>query len=133
MARLLRWFIIIPFAYLAACLVGGLCTSAAIYGFRSAPFLTMPEGRFLALGLTATAAVVLAIPALVAIVLAEIRGWRSLSFWAAFGGGIVLVGAVVGSALGMPSPAGPLIFGGVIGGFVYWAIAGRNAGSLRAP
>ena len=129
MRRLLRFLVVIPVAYIAACLSGGLFITAAIYDFRSLIFLTSSEGRGFALTGMAFAAAVLAIPTLVAIILAELRGLRSPVFWAAYGGGLGLIATVLAAAFGMNLPA--FIVGGAIGGLVFWAMAGRKAGTLR--
>ncbi|MGU3401436.1 hypothetical protein ACLBWS_17145 [Brucellaceae bacterium D45D] len=77
------------------------------------------------------------LPTVVAVIIAEIRGYRSSIFYAIFGGviGLASAGAIVPfndsrdfsymSLLVLASACA-----GIVGGFVYWLIAGRNAGRL---
>ncbi len=80
------------------------------------------------------------LPTVVIVILAEIRGYRSSLFYAIFGGviGLASAGAI------MPfndsrdfSHMSLLVLAtacaGIVGGFVYWLIAGRNAGKLTSP
>jgi hypothetical protein len=73
------------------------------------------------------------LPAAIAIVLAESFGWRSILFY-------LLAGGLIGAAaihLTMQSgvfdfadrPNVALLAAGFVGGFVYWLIAGRRAGT----
>ena len=81
-------------------------------------------------------------PSLVAIVLAELGGWRLLRIYVLVGIAVALLtyNAGIGewmfgpSEYGFPSDMQDIIIGGgVIGGLVYWAIAGRTAGRAKAP
>src|SRR5437588_5692739 len=97
-----------------------------------------PDERITALAV-GMSAIVISIgalwPAMLAIALAEGFRWRSVLFYAAVGG-----------VLGLASMLGPdlhvapaqsefsthlreiMTGAGIVGGFVYWALAGRNAG-----
>ncbi|MCP4384800.1 MAG: hypothetical protein GY798_25875 [Hyphomicrobiales bacterium] len=79
-------------------------------------------------------------PALVAIVLAEAFGWRSVFYWLAVGGGIGLAGRLyTAPAAALPDNGEHIALhlgAGFVGGLVYWLIAGRLAGisgSTRQP
>jgi hypothetical protein len=72
-------------------------------------------------------------PALVAIVVAEVLGWRSLYYYLAAGG---LIGAVAWQATGYwdgldfaDHLLALCLAAGFAGGFVYWLAAGRDAGA----
>jgi hypothetical protein len=79
------------------------------------------------------------VAALLVIVLAEALRLRSPLFYAA-AGGLGLVILYYGLGLAERGPGGDALVGreveimagaGIAGGFVYWAIAGRNAGAWR--
>lgn len=76
-------------------------------------------------------------PALILIVLGEIRGWRSSLPYCI--GGLVIGLLALGTGMflvvnGQPFSGGTALMtgafagAGVVGGFVYWLVAGRNAG-----
>ena len=72
------------------------------------------------------------LPALLVVVLAEIFAWRSLFVYLAAGGLIGILGKQTTIAWGGLDFANDLftlcLAGGFAGGFVYWLIAGRDAG-----
>ena len=80
-------------------------------------------------------AAVVAIPAFVIIILAELFRWRSVFFY-------LIASALIGLAVGLASAdqmeaqrenaAALLAAVGAVGGFVYWLIAGRSAGFTGA-
>jgi len=79
------------------------------------------------------------VPAMLIIALAEGLRLRSPLFYAAVGGA-GLVGLYYALGLAERAPGGEVLVGrdleimagaGIAGGFVYWAIAGRNAGAWR--
>lgn len=81
------------------------------------------------------------LPAFLVIALAEAFCVRSVLFYAA-AGGVGLVALYYGLGLGERGEAGGLLVGreleimagaGIAAGFVYWAIAGRNAGLGANP
>jgi hypothetical protein len=77
------------------------------------------------------AGTIAALPALVIIAIAELRGWRSLSKHVAAGGFIGLVTGLAATG-GQDGSLEAMIAGvlaGLCGSFFYWAIAGRNAGN----
>ena len=80
-------------------------------------------------------AAIVAIPAFVVIILAELFRWRSVFFY-------LIVSALIGLAIGLvqvdrmephrENAAALLAAVGAVGGFVYWLIAGRSAGFTGA-
>jgi hypothetical protein len=132
----LRILLVIPLAFMTACLAAGGFVVLAAYGIGTDTVGGIAEagpGELLVLVVTA-AAVVGAfsfVPALAAIALAEAFGWRSLIFY-------LLAGCAVGFAavaLLVPperalSDADARLFlaAGAVAGLVYWLVAGRTAG-----
>jgi len=81
-------------------------------------------------------------PSLVAIALAELNGWRLLRIYGLVGIAIALFtyNAGIGDWMFGPSEYGfphdmqdIIIGGGLVGGVIYWAVAGRTAGRTKAP
>lgn len=77
------------------------------------------------------------IPAVIIIILAEARGYRELLFYCVAGAliGLAAAGATVpfSSSSGLPEMSiwiAATTGAGIVGGFVYWLLAGRNAGRL---
>lgn len=156
MNTFLRLFFLAPVAYMLACIAGaGVIVFALVRGFDPPPagvelFAMMAPA-------TIAAGAVAVLPGLVAIVLAETFGWRSLFYWLAVGGVIALVviaspGLVATTQAvalfvvylaWVPRPVPldslpaadfvtTLLAAGFVGGFVYWALAGRWSG-LNGP
>lgn len=80
------------------------------------------------------------LPAIILILLAEIRGYRSSLFYALFGGviGLASAGAAFPFTDSREFAHMSLVVlatacAGIVGGFVYWLIAGRNAGKFTSP
>ena len=132
MRAVIRLFFVIPIAFVLACIAAGLVFVVAVIGIGpDAAYLVdrLPETLVLAAGVSAVAGGFGAVPALVAILVAEIFGWRSLILYLVAG----LVAGLTAAAATTPAPdmaVGTQIFlaAGAVGGFVYWALAGRNAG-----
>ncbi len=133
MNLLFRILVVIPVAYILACLVAGLLVLLATIGVgEDGSYLrTYPrETLLLASALAAWAGAFACIPALVAILMAEAFGWRSLLFYLLAGGAIGLgyawtfeeTDAAAGSS-------GPELYlaAGLVGGLTYWLLAGRSA------
>ena len=75
-------------------------------------------------------AVLTALPALAVIIYAERTGRRSLLFYGlACGGTALILGAAV--ARGVVTDTAIITLGGLAAGLVYWALAGRKAGTAR--
>ena len=81
-------------------------------------------------------------PALVLIVISEVRGWKSSLPYCIGGLLIGLLAIGTGSlftvtdqqmATGIALMVGAFACSGIVGGFVYWLIAGRNAGKFILP
>ncbi len=72
------------------------------------------------------------LPALIAIVLAEAFGWRSVFYWLAVGGGIGLAANALSSFIDAPEYVDYRLAlhlaAGFVGALVYWLIAGRFSG-----
>jgi hypothetical protein len=122
----LKRFLIIVVAYVLTVFVAALGGSLAIHASSSGTmaFVGILGFAGIIIGMFAT------IPSVVLIMIAEYFGIRSLWYYAAIAviAGVVLARVfvnetwmlVVGAALG------------VVCGAVYWAVAGRNAGSLKS-
>ena len=72
------------------------------------------------------------LPAVIAVVLAEVFRWRSVFIWLGLGGGLGWIGYDAVGHLADPRLAAdgvvPFLAAGFVGGFVYWLIAGRLSG-----
>ncbi|MGQ7793062.1 hypothetical protein ACUN0C_11695 [Faunimonas sp. B44] len=137
MRVVLRLFLLLPLAYVGACLAGGFFLVFAVIGLG-------PDGAYLGahraetvllvLGVAATAGAVAAVPALAAILAAEAFGIRSMLYY-------LLVGAAIGFGAGLfmqgegaLAAADARLFAatGTVAGLAFWLIAGRGAG-MRQP
>lgn len=130
MPALLRVLFIIPFAYVAACIAAGLTVAAGLYDFGGDPdFVVRGFAVGAAIVIAGFAGAYAAIPMLVAIVFAEIFRWRSFFFWAPFGGAVGLASGLLRQT-STPDEATTMlcVAAGLVGGALYWAIAGRGAG-----
>lgn len=132
MTALLRILILDPLAWVAACIAFGVTVAFAAFGAQSEPQMVGLSVGF-ATGMTLTAGVFSFLPALVAILLAEAFGWRSVFYWLAVGGGIGLAGHGLTGFLDTPGWGDDRLLAvlgaGFVGGLVYWLIAGRLAGT----
>jgi hypothetical protein len=144
MALLGRIFVVI-FAYLAACLVAALVLIVASRSAEWDEFLvfSMQVGTFWPLvGVAAAAvAVLMLIPAMLFVALAEGFGWQSVFVYAGVGIALALSSLVGFVFYDLPVPADSMVTperealaaAGIAGGLVYWLIAGRKAGAWRSP
>jgi hypothetical protein len=133
---LIRILVVIPLAYVAACIAAGASIVVALYDFGGDPDFVM-EGfaAGAAIVIAAFAGAYAALPMLVAIAFAEILGWRSFFFWAPLGGAVGLAIGVL-HQVGLPDQATTMLCAaaGVVAGAVYWVIAGRRSGvAVRSP
>lgn len=135
--------LVILFALFIAVLIAGI---ALAVGVMVPDFVTVTTDpiehfQFIAFSFLATNIVMAAafVPALVLVGLAETFDIRSV-FYYAFGGGAVALIAFFGSDIRFEETTDmpPVAFGlqlvvaaGIIAGFVYWIIAGRNAGRWK--
>jgi hypothetical protein len=144
MALIVRIFVIV-FALIVACMAAGVALAIGVM-LPDWPY-TDPFERMVffsvAFFATSFAGAVAFLPALLAIAVAEALRLRSFLYYAACGAVISLLGYYgsdvsarledttdiepVGHALQLAAAAG------IIGGLVYWLIAGRSAGRWREP
>ncbi len=135
MTALLRILILDPLAYVVACIAAGATIAIALFGVGSDPDVV---GLFVGTGVGVTfyAGAFSFLPALIAIVLAEAFGWRSVFYWLAVGGGIGLAANALTGFVGAPEFADYRLVlhlaAGFVGALVYWLIAGRLSGVNRA-
>ena len=125
-------------AILAAYVVASLVASAVMVTIWVRPdvsdFLGTNPHRGAIWGLFLFTAVIVAVltalPALLVIIYAERVGYRSLLFYCLTCGGTALIvgGAVARGAL---TDWAIITIAGLVAGLVYWALAGRKAGSAR--
>jgi hypothetical protein len=129
MRLLLRILVLIPVGFVAALLAGCAVLLAAERGGPIDAFFWV-----FALWFAVHAGAYVAVPSFVAIVFAELFGWRSLVFWALIGGAIGAAPLLFGPWLaGVADPhLAAFATAGVIGGAVYWLIAGRSSGLAEA-
>jgi hypothetical protein len=134
MADFLRLLFLVPLGYLAAVVAAALTILAGWYGHDAGAIASdvVATGAVIGVGFWVVAEVgaLAAVPALIAIVLAELFRWRSVFFYLAVGGGLGLLASPLGGADGSPVL---LLAAGFVGGFAYWFVAGRLAGVAAAP
>ena len=136
MRATLRILVVIPLAFMAACVAAGGFVVIAAYGAGTDTVGGLSEATAAELVVLVISAALIvgafsALPALVAIVLAETFAWRSLLFY-------LLAGCAVGFAavallvppqrLMSDTDARLFLAAGAVAGAVYWLIAGRSAG-----
>jgi hypothetical protein len=123
----------VPLGFIAACVAAGVMATFGVFGAEY--FDIDVIGYYIAsvVAMTFWAGTIAFLPAAIAIVLAESLGWRSALYY-------LLVGGLIGAAaihLTTQSgvfdfadrPNAALLAAGFVGGFVYWLIAGRLAGT----
>jgi hypothetical protein len=76
------------------------------------------------------------LPFAAAVALAETRGLKSVLWWLALGAALGIAAHLLVAFTGDPGRGASRLLAflaaGVVGGFVYWAVAGRNAGAGSA-
>jgi hypothetical protein len=127
-----RILVLIPLGFVLACFASGGFLVLAVIG-ADGTTLTAYGGEtlLLVLGTTAFVGGLAALPALVAIVAAEIFAFRTVVFHVLAGAAIGLAAHLLGPVGQQPiSGAGAQLFlaTGCVGGLVYWLVAGRSAG-----
>jgi hypothetical protein len=135
-ATLLRLLFLVPLGYIVACVAAGLMLAFGLFGYAPDP-----EHRFFftasVVVWTFWAGAAAFVPAIVAIVLAEIFGWRSILYWLAIGGGIGLVAERVAGryhSLDFSDRRTIVLLAACfVGAFAYWLIAGRLSGTGPEP
>ena len=145
MIAILRILLLLPLGFIAACLAAGAVLLLALAGgpegwqaLRADFALGEENGLFVMAGGFAglVIAALVAVPAFIVILLAELFAWRSIFFYLAAGALIGLSGSVIPIEEVFPQAEANMTMlaaAGLVGGFVYWLIAGRSAGFVRAP
>jgi hypothetical protein len=147
---LLARILVVVFTFLVACVVATVVVTLVVVLPASESIDPYPEpyGFAFVLGLAAmlvslyTILAYATLPAMLVIALAEGIGLRSVLFYA-FAGAMLGCGSVYGWDLQLLQQHLEDDLGGrrleiaaaigIVGGFVYWALAGRNAGAWRKP
>jgi hypothetical protein len=143
--KVVRRLVVVIAAYVVATTAAAVAMIAASLLRAGVAGNDMPDLFPSALWLTAGAVVVVttaaALPSLVAIALAEWLGWRLLRIYVIGGIAIALLtynGSLAERLLGeigwdFPSEMQDIIIGGgIVGGVIYWATAGRSAGRAKS-
>jgi hypothetical protein len=128
---LLRILIVIPFGYVAGCMAAGIFAVLSVYDLSGDSGFAM-EGFLIGGGIVAGMyfGAFAFVPALCLIVLAEAFCWRSFFFHSPAGGAVALGTALFihEAVADLTVKASVMAAAGMIGGAVYWMIAGRGAG-----
>ena len=107
-------------------------TSISIVGYEDNIEFLVPFVMTVTL-MTAWTGTIAILPALLAIALAETFAWRSVLYYFLVGGIVGLMADQATNLYGNPSfydqRTVVLVAAGFVGGFVYWLIAGRLAGT----
>lgn len=143
MSLIARIFVVL-FAFVLACVAGAAVTTFALLLPGWNAVLDRPADQqsiAIMVGLSAAFFSIYAmLPAMLIIALAEGFRLRSVFFYALAGAALALCSAYGWDLRLLNGPddlgwRGPEIMAavGIVGGFVYWALAGRNAGAWRRP
>lgn len=145
MSLFLRFFVIL-FAFLVACFAAGLVVA---YGLLAPEFTKLstaePEALLGFLFLATAAGIVTPFyvfaPTALIIFVSEMLSLRSVLFYALAGAVIGALAYVFSDVTARMQGAGTvvpltrelqfMVAGGIVGGFVYWLIAGRRAGAWK--
>jgi hypothetical protein len=143
---LLARIVVVFFGFLCACLGAAMVVTFAVELPAWDQVTDHPlghQGIAIAIGLSATFFSIYAmLPAMLLIAIAEGFRLRSVLFYALAGGALALFSAYGWDLQFVPADSGDEVSGraaeimaaaGIVGGFVYWALAGRNAGRWRSP
>jgi hypothetical protein len=145
MTAILRILLLIPLGFIAACLAAGAVVVLALAGgpdgWQALRAEFVPgdgDGLFVLAGGIAGLAVAafVAVPAFIVILFAELFAWRSMFFYLVAGALIGLSGTILPFREILPEAdvnVTMLAAAGLVGGFVYWLIAGRSAGYGGRP
>jgi hypothetical protein len=127
---LVRYFVLVPAAYVAACVAGGFVSAVGLGVEGEGPVVPT------ALVYASYGGLLFVWPAVVFIFVTEAVLLRSIIVWLVTGvtiGLILLIGALVAASANLTgSQSAVLMLSGFVGALVYWAIAGRSAGVPRA-
>jgi hypothetical protein len=142
MTIIVRLFVVF-FAYLLGCIAAALVLTLGTLGpqwDQLAALGLSPAALWAVVGVgAAVIAAIAMLPSLLVIALAEGLAWRSIVIYGAVGGILALAlcyGIDFARYLGGPDralarPREVLAASGIAGGLVYWAFAGRKAGSWK--
>ena len=137
MAIVVRLFVMV-FAYLLGCLAAAVVLLLGTFGpqWDQVAFGLSPAALWALVGVGAVVIAAIALlPSLLVIALAEAFAFRSVVIYGAVGGILALAlwyGIDFAHYLGGPDrPRQVLAASGIAGGLVYWAFAGRKAGSWK--
>jgi hypothetical protein len=130
-----RILVLIPLGFILAGFAAAGFLVLAVIGTDGENFTTYGAETLMLVFATATfVGGVAAVPAFIAIVIAEIFALRTVIFHLVAGGAIGLAAHLIGPVSEEPiSRADAQLFlaTGCVGGLVYWLVAGRSAGSDR--
>jgi hypothetical protein len=136
MTTLLRLLILAPLAYVIALVAAAATVTIGLFGGQI-DVDTAPIALGMSIGIFFYAGLITFIPALIAVILAETLGLRSVLFYIAAGGAIGLIASETTLAFDGLAFAGDLrllcVAGGFVAGTVYWLIAGKLGGPDAAP
>jgi hypothetical protein len=141
MAIVVRLFVMV-FAYLLGCLAAAVVLLLGTFGpqWDQVAFGLSPAALWALVGVGAVVIAAIALlPSLLVIALAEAFAFRSVVIYGAVGGilalalwyGIDFARYLGGPDNGLARPREVLAASGIAGGLVYWAFAGRKAGSWK--
>ena len=134
MRVILRVLFVIPLGFIAACLAAGIFIAVAAYGTGALDRDTVIWPAIFGVIAAPVIGGLVALPALVVIVLAELLSWRSVLAYLLAGGvaglsAYLLADNTAGSI--SDTDAQLSMTAGIVGGLAYWLVAGRTAGGYR--
>ena len=134
MRVLWRVLFVIPLGFIAACLAAGIFVAVAAYGTGALDRDTVIWPAIFGVIAAPVIGGLVALPALVVIVLAELLSWRSVLAYLAAGGIAGLSAYLLAdNTAGVISDTDAQLSmtAGIVGGLAYWLVAGRTAGSYQ--
>lgn len=136
MTTFLRLLLLAPLAYVLALMAAAATVTLALFSGQLDEN-TAPIALGMSIAITLYGGMISFVPALIAVVVAETLGWRSVVFYLAAGGAIGLLAAETTMAFEGLEFADHLrlicVAAGFVGGAVYWLIAGKLAGLGDPP
>ena len=136
MSTLLRLLLLAPLAYAMALVAAAVTVTIALFSGQIDENIA-PMAVGVSIGIAFYGGMISFVPALIAVVVAEALGWRSVLYYLAAGGAIGLLAAETTMAFDGLAFAGQLrlicVAAGFVGGAVYWLIAGKLAGVGQTP
>jgi len=130
-----RALFVIPLGFIAACLAAGIFITLAAYGTGSIDRDTVIWPVIFGILAAPVIGGLVALPALIVIVAAELLSWRSVLAYLVAGGvaglsAYLLADSTAGAV--SDTDAQLSMTAGIIGGLAYWLIAGRTAGGYSS-